>query len=75
MNKKIYVTFQIKSISDMWTMRYAVECNDKEQAMSIALDLNSIVYVSYIRLNFSGRFKKGTILCTTENYLDYINND
>lgn len=72
MSKKIYVTFQIKSISDMWTMRYAVECNDKEQARFVASDLYSINGVSYIRLNFSGRFKKGTILCTTENYLQKI---
>lgn len=52
---KIYVTYTAVSLLRDDKMRFAVECDNMEQALEIASELNSRTNVKNIRLNKCGR--------------------
>ena len=56
MSKSIYVTYNHHSLNNPKAKtRFAVECENMEQANEIGYELNSRVGVSNVRINKSGR--------------------
>lgn len=70
MFKYVYVTFQIKSakVLNVPTKRYAVQCKDMDEALEVASDINSLDGAAYIRLNKSGRLRKGVKMLKVGEY-------
>lgn len=68
----IYVTFQVKPSNycknlGYTTQRYAIKCENMEQALKRMRDVYSYEGISYLRLNKCGRLKKRTTILTWQN--------
>ena len=84
----VYVTFQIRpadfvaAITGKKVEYHAIKCNDYDQAVTIASDVNGLDGVSYIRINRCGHLKhkdKTNIISGDEYWkkmygIDYTNN-
>lgn len=70
MNENIYVTFHVKRINKelgLIISRYAILCNNMDEALECASDVYSVDGVQYIRLRKSKPLKNVTTF-TFENY-------
>jgi len=70
MFKYVYVTFQIKpaKVLNQPAKYYAVQCKDMDEALEVASDINSLDGAAYIRLNKSGRLRKGVKMLKVGEY-------
>lgn len=67
---KVYVTFNIRLTPYLGSAikRYAIKCDNDNEAYDIASDVNSIDRVSYIRFRHSKPYKDAKVM-TAEEYL------
>lgn len=70
----VYVTYQFKptsfvsELTGSETEYHAVRCEDYDQAVTIAADVNSLVGVTYVRINQCGHIKhKDKVIITSGN--------
>lgn len=59
----IYVTFCSGD------KKFAAKCKDMDEAIDVARDANSLVYVKNVRINKSGRFK-GRVILNCDEYFN-----
>lgn len=72
-SNKIYVTFSYNTYFDKKEKRnIAIECSDRNEALKVAMDINSYACFYNVRLNNCGRFKKGVQIVESSNYRRYF---
>lgn len=59
--KKIYITFYNNNNVFDRKLNYAIICNNVNQAIDIAMDINSYACFKNVRINRSGKFNKKDI--------------
>lgn len=60
MNKTIYVTFTYRGV------RYAVSCDNDEQANDIAMDVNSLANVRFVYIRHSDKPRGADVMSVNE---------
>ena len=67
--KKVYVTFSVPHLFQS-DEKFAVKCDDMEQAIEVAQDANSLNGIKNIRLRKCGK-PRGREVMSYDNYWEY----
>ena len=67
--KKVYVTFSVPHLFQS-DEKFAVKCDDMEQAIEVAQDANSLDRIKNIRLRKCGKPKDREVM-SYDNYWEY----
>lgn len=74
---KVYVTFHSLNgiaswMNRMYDNRFAIGCQNDNEAYKLADNLSQISKVSHIKINHCGRFTENTKVIPYETYSEYL---